>query len=206
MNISGTIFRKNKNSAGYTLVEILVALGLFMIVVSMAITALSMATNANKVAQANRRITDSLDFTMEEIVRNVRKGETYNCGSATDLTAQIAAKNDGIGSPRNCAEGTYLSFEESTGDISLPGDQIIYRLDIDLDHVEKSTDGGNSWFRLTEPEVSVTNLKFYVTGASPNDGVQAKIRIILQALTKANPLTTTVFNVQTTVTQRSTDL
>ncbi|MEK7180596.1 MAG: type II secretion system protein [Patescibacteria group bacterium] len=191
---------------GYTLIETLVALGLFMVVVFIAITALFVVADANKRAQATRRIVDNLDFTIEEVVRSARKGRAYNCGSATDLTAQIAAGNDGIGSPRNCDAGTYIAFEDEAGDVTLPNDQIIYRLDIDLDHVEKSTDGGGSWLRLTEPGVTINDLKFYVTGSGSRDEVHAKILFILRAQTQAVGLETTIFNIQTTVTQRATDL
>lgn len=189
---------------GYTLIETLVALGLFMVVVFIAITALFVVADANKRAQANRKIVDNLDFTTEELIRSARKGRSYNCGSATDLTAQIAAGNDGIGGPRNCSAGTYVAFENDDGDITAHNDQVIYRLN--TNRIEKSVNGGASFVPLTDPEVSIDDLKFYVTGSDPRDEVHSKILLILRAKTQIKGLETTVFNIQTTVTQRFTDL
>lgn len=189
---------------GYTLIETLVSLGIFMIVAFVAITALFLITDAHRRAQATRTIIDNLDFSIEEIVRNVRDGRLYNCGSDSDLTEQIAAGNSGIGTFRNCLAGTYIAFEPPTGDTLSPSGQTVYRLN--ENSIEKSTNGGASFATLTDPNVTITDLKFYVSGADPRDAIQSKALMILRAETKIKGDEKAVFNIQTTVTQRFTDL
>ncbi|MDP2704922.1 MAG: type II secretion system protein [Patescibacteria group bacterium] len=194
----------SQTNKGYTLVETLVSLGIFMIVAFIAITALFLITDAHRRAQATRAIVDNLDFSIEEIVRSARDGRLYNCGSESDLTAQIAAGNNGIGTFRNCLDGTYIAFEPPTGDVLSPSDQVIYRLNGNAVH--KSVDGGTSFITLTDPAVTINDLKFYISGADPRDGIQSKVLMILRAETRIKGEEKAVFNIQTTITQRFTDL
>lgn len=193
-----------RNKGGYTLIETLVSLGLFMVVAFVAISALLLITDTHRRAQSTRTIVDSLDFTIEEIVRSVRSGRSYNCGSASDLTDQISAGNNGIGTFRNCSAGTYIAFEAPGGNTQSASDQVIYRLN--ANSIEKSTNGGVSFLVLTDPNVTINDFNFYVTGSGPLDDIQSKALIVLRAETKIKANEKAVFNIQTTVAQRFTDL
>lgn len=196
--------RKNLNS-GYTLIETLVAVGLFTLVMSIAISGLLVISNANKKAEATRRIIDNLDFVIEDMVRGARQGSKYHCGDISDYQDAVSDGQDGIGRADDCSGGEYFAFEKAGGNTLSPNDQIVYRLN--NAGLERTADPINGVFvRLTDPKVTVTNLKFKVTGSDGFDDKQAKVLVILQAYTGVKPEEKTVFNIQTTITQRATDL
>lgn len=204
----------DRYNRGYTLIETLVALGLFSLVILVAISGLLVVSDANRKAQSTRRIIDSLDFVVEDMVRTVRAGKTYHCGTfiagdleASDYDEELSLGQDGIGSHQDCAGagGQYLAFEGANGNYLDPSDQIVYRLNNGA--IQKTVAPiDNVFVPLTDPAVTVTNLKFYVSGSDPLDGEQAKVLIILNAYIESKPGQKTEFNIQTTVTQRATDL
>jgi len=196
---------KHRTERGHTLVETLVAVGLFSVVITIAISGLLVITNANKKAQATRRIIDNLDFIIEDMVRSARQGSKYHCGASADYAAEVSAGQSGIGSSQDCAGGEYFAFELAGGNRLSPDDQVVYRLN--NSRIERTTSPSSGIFvSLTDPQVIVTNLKFYVTGSDGFDNAQSKALVILQAYTGEKPKERTVFNIQTTITQRATDL
>jgi hypothetical protein len=59
---------------------------------------------------------------------------------------------------------------------------------------------------MTSPEVSVEELRFYVTGAPSSDSEQPTVTMVLRASAKAAGGIKTDFDLQTTMTQRVLDL
>ncbi|MCK5059635.1 MAG: type II secretion system protein [Candidatus Pacebacteria bacterium] len=195
-----------KMNKGYSLIEMLISLALFSIVVMIAISGLALITDANRRAEATRRIIDNLDFIVEDMVRTTRQGNRYHCGDFSDYDAEVTTGQSGIGSSRNCVDGDYLAFEASGGDNTDPSDQVVYRFNGGI--IEKITDPINgSFVQVSDPQIEIQKLKFYVTGSQSNDNTPARVLVILKAVTgREGTSDRTVFNLQTTITQRGTDL
>ena len=73
---------KNKNRSlleGFTLVEMLVAIAVFMSVMVVAIGALMSIINANKKNQAIKSVVDNVTFALDSISRDMRSGINYKC-------------------------------------------------------------------------------------------------------------------------------
>ena len=197
---------KKDAGKGYSLVETLVAVALFSVVISIAIAGLALITDANRRAEAARRIIDNLDFVVEDMVRTVRQGNRYHCGLLSEYDDEVAAGQNGIGNARDCIEGEYLAFEASGGDITDSSDQVVFRFNDGA--IEKTTDPINGTFvQVSDPLIEIQNLKFYVVGSLSNDVTPSRVILVLKAATgRENFIDRTVFNIQTTITQRATDL
>jgi len=114
-------FKKiNKGNRGFTLIETMIAMTIFLIVVTVGMGAILNANAIHNQNQATRSILDSLSFTMEDMSRNIRTGYHYHCASSMPSVSSLETSNDCSGG------GNILAFESATGKVGDPTDQIIY--------------------------------------------------------------------------------
>lgn len=195
---------------GFTLVEIIVATGLFAAVMLIAVGSLMSIIDANRKAQSQEIVMNNLSAALESISRTVRVGASYACD--TSLTSANLT-------PTNCTSGgIQLSFKprEAIADPTQSSLRWIYRRNVDgsgSGYIEVSKDSGANYSRLTAPEIDVQGFKFYVTGACPknggsctNDSLQPRVLITVYGSAQISAKTRTSFNVQTSVTQRLFDI
>ncbi|MEK7646088.1 MAG: type II secretion system protein [Patescibacteria group bacterium] len=67
------------NSSGFTLVEMIVSLGIFAVVATVSLGALVHIVSANKKAQTLQSAITNLNFALETMSREMRVGSTYFC-------------------------------------------------------------------------------------------------------------------------------
>ncbi len=179
----------NKKQQGFTLIEIIVAVSIFALVMTMAVGAILSIVGANKKANALNSVVTSLNGAFESMVRDLRTGYKYDCTGARPNP-----------SPNDCTTGhesiSFISSQENGKAVSyaLVSNRIVKY--IDSDRVGE----------ITPPEVIITNLNFYVSGAGVGDGKQARVLITLRGYSGLNPRTKSEFNLQTLVTQRQLDI
>ena len=174
--------------SGFTLVEMIVAVSVFVVVMVSGIGALVSMIDANRKAQSLRIVMDNLNFALENMTRNMRVGVDYHCGSIGNLNT-----------PRDCAvDGdSFIAFTDSDGD------RIIFRLN--GGRIEKSEDLGSSFLGITAPEITVEELKFFVKGSLEGDGLQPKVLVIVRGVAGGMQKTSTTFSLQTFASQRLRD-
>src|ERR1044072_4174389 len=86
---------------GFTLVEMIVAVGLFAVVMVVCVTALLSLVEANRKAQALQSVMNNLNIAIDGMVRGVRMGSDYHCGYGGTYAV-----------PADCALGdTLLAFQ-----------------------------------------------------------------------------------------------
>lgn len=181
--------KTNKNK-GFTLVELIVSIGLFTVVTLVAVGALLSIVGVNKKAQSFKSVMNNLNFAVESMSKSMRVGTDYHCGSGGTISL-----------PQDCAGGSdYFAFKNSSGA------QVVYRLN--GTQIERSV-GGGGFVGVTAPEVIITEntgLRFYVSGAAENpNNKQPKILILVQGIMSISEKATTNFSLQTTVSQREID-
>ena len=199
---------------GFTLIELLVSTAVFTIVMVVALGALLSLSEANRKADILNSSINNLSFALDSMSRALRTGTNYHCTSGGILAEP---KDCGAGGSSGITPGTYLTF------LDADGIRVTYRFDNAQDEtslcgqtakpygcIERSVNGG-AFLPLTMPEVIVTNLSFYVTGAEPKnaaseDTTQPKVTILLNAYTSVKATQKSVFSLQTSVTQRIYDL
>ena len=196
------IKNKKTNQAGFTLVELIVSIGLFTVVALVGIGSLLNIVGVNKKTQSLKSVVNNINFAVESISKSIRVGTAYHCENVSGTTVP-----SGLDSPRDCASGgNLIAFEASGGNRSNSTDQIVYRLN--GTQIERSTNGGVAFVGVTAPEVVITpstGLRFYVLGSDEDDGLQPKIIIVLRGEVNFGEKATTDFNLQTTVSQREID-
>ncbi|MEK7093249.1 MAG: type II secretion system protein, partial [Patescibacteria group bacterium] len=85
-----------KLSRGFTLIEMIVSVGLFAVVMIICVAALLSLVDANKKAQAIQSVMNNLNVAVDGMVRSIRMGTNYHCGTDLSVTS-------GLPSSRDCA-------------------------------------------------------------------------------------------------------
>ena len=169
-------------SKGYTLIELIVAMGLFSLIMLLASGAYLILIGANRQAQAISTGIDNLSFALESMTRSIRTGTSYNCG--------------GLGDCPNGANSFSLVDDSGTSvTYSLFGSTI-----------QKMT--GNTASTLTDPSVTISSLTFYAFGThpAPTDYQQARVTIIVSGTVSSGPGKTEPFTIETGATMRGSDI
>ncbi len=187
---------KKRDCRGFTLIEMLVAVALFVVIMLTVGSAVLSVLEGNRKAQATELVMNNLNFAMETIVRSLRVGSMYHCDVAVGL----------IDVPRDCSGGaSSIAFESSGGDRGTIADQVIYQLRNNT--IERSYDGGSNFVPMTAPEVVVESVQFHVVGASgAPDTNQPRVLVRVQGRAGVSARVETRFDIQTTVAQRSLDV
>ncbi|MFZ2167559.1 MAG: prepilin-type N-terminal cleavage/methylation domain-containing protein [Minisyncoccia bacterium] len=179
-----SVVSKPRFGAGYTLVELIVAVGLFSLIMLLASGAYLMMIALNRQTQSISTGINNLSFAFETMTRSIRTGSEYSCGGLGD-----------------CVNGgNSFSFRSESGaavTYSLSGSSI-----------QQTT--GSVQSTLTDPSVTVTNLKFYVFGSSPassGDRNQAHVTMVVSGTVPTGPgKPPQAFTVETGATMRGSDI
>ena len=176
----------SRGERGFTLVETVVALGLFVTVIMIGIGSLASMVAATQETKATVIIIDNLNFALDGMVRSIRTGVNYHCG-AGDLTLPLYfVRGD-----------SELAFLDSLGRT------IAYRLRNGA--IERSTDGGFIFLGVTSPQITIEALQFFVEGSTKSDLRQPRALIIIRG-TAGTADEVQTFDIQTLVTQRIFDI
>lgn len=176
---------------GFSLLELIVSVGLFMIVVTIAASAYLSLISLNRRAQATNDVSSNLAFVMESISRSIRTGSSYDCG--------------GGGGALNCWGGGSNTFSFTNEDAQT----VTYLLKTDgtVGVCISATCTDSSASSITDPRVRVTNLAFFVEGVGYGDGMQPRVLITLSGTIQPDPRTAPLsFTIQTSATQRLIEL
>ncbi len=193
----------NKNIIGYTIIETMITVSLFLIVV---VTGMGSFLNANLLHQRSqhmRSVVDSLSFIMEDMSRSLRTGYQYRC---------IVSGNINTGVPQSCELGYAIVFKPEDYNASTNPSQWAYKFESvpgGTLAIWKSTNSGVDWFQLNPSEVVIdTTSGFSVLGAkSRADGDDQQPFVIIRISGKILFKNTyTPFSLQTAVSQRAIDV
>lgn len=168
---------------GYTLVELIVAVGLFSLVMLLASGAYLLMIGIGRQAQGTATGINNLSFALEAMTRTIRTGSGYNCGGLGD-----------------CPNGaSTFSFTDANG---VP---ISYTLSGST--IEQTKNGGQS--ALTDSSVTVSSLTFYAFGtpsARQGNYQQPRVTVVVSGSVSSGPGKTESFTVETGATMRGSDL
>ena len=192
---------KINKKKGYTLIETMVAVSLFIVIVMTGLTTLLNANLLNQKSRDLRSIMDNLSFILEDMSRNLRTGSNYQCFDS-------AHPNIFLGSPASCQNGWAIAFEPAGGNVNSNNDQWIYYISND-GKIFKSVDGGNTSVQLSPDEVTITSVYgFSVLGAEgPTSGDRQQPFVTIRLVGVINfKNVVTPFSLQTSVSQRYLDI
>jgi len=209
---------KNNNKAGYTIIETMIAVSLFLIIIIIGMGALVNANFLHQKSQNMRSIIDNLSFVMEDISRNLRTGYNYRCitnNSDLNNTNTIATAQSGNscgGIAFEYQNGIPYEYDSNGVLIDRHGeDQWVYYLGNcnGKDGICKSVKGATSgsFIQLVPDEVIMTmsDSSFTVTGAVSGDSLQPFVTIKLVGSINSKGIISP-FSLQTSVSQRVVDI
>jgi len=191
--------KKIKRESGYTIIETMIAVSLFIIIVVIGMGALLNANLLHQKSQSMRSIIDNLSFVMEDMSRNLRTGITYHCidGTADGSSAGTNA--------HSCANGEGIAFKPASG-----GSRWVYYVGITANGygIFKSVDGTTVQLTPDEVVIGPGTSVFSVLGAEPpslGNSQQPFVTIeLVGTITFKNVVTP--FSLRTSVSQRVIDI
>jgi len=190
---------------GFTLVEMLVSIFVFIVVMLIATGAILSILDANRKTQTVQLVMNNVNFAMESMARTMRTGTKYHC-NFNDTTPHPRTE------PNDClTPASSIVFEEANGSGTDPNDNWVYQLNTTTKQIELSENTGSTFTAITSPSVAVTDLAFYVLDSDDLDppGVnrrQPRIIMVVRGTSGAQARTATTFNLQTVISQRLPDI
>jgi type II secretory pathway pseudopilin PulG len=188
---------------GFSLMELLVSMALFIVVITIAVGALLVLINANLKAQNSHEAVSNVQFALDSMAREIRTGLAYFCSNGTETSGDFTVRQD-------CDQGSYLSFVEGGKSLSqgATNQRIAYRYNAGESSIERKI-GVGSWIPLTNENVEITELHFNVANSASKENsnaFQPNVTIFISGMVAGLSGTDSAFNLQTTVTQRVLDL
>jgi prepilin-type N-terminal cleavage/methylation domain-containing protein len=192
--------------AGFTLIEMMVAVFVFSIVMTLATGAIFNVVAANKSSQAIKSVMDNLNSALDSMSRDIRYGTIYNCGNTSVDFSEPASCTEGASN-----DNIFAFVAKPTAD-NPAGDHVIYEF---LEN--QSSDHSGSIYKcigstlpgncdlMTAPEVHIQNLHFYVQGASELVSQQPQVLISISGYAMAGS-NESYFNIETMIDQRKLDM
>ncbi|MBI4088651.1 prepilin-type N-terminal cleavage/methylation domain-containing protein [Candidatus Kaiserbacteria bacterium] len=173
--------------AGYTLIELIVAVGLFALVMTLSSGAYLLMVDLSRQSQGVTTGINSLSFALETMTRSIRTGTAYSCGDFGG----------------DCSGDDSFSFKDSSG------------ANITYAFGEQGANGSvgaitKNGIILTDPSVDISALTFYVSGTgtvAAGDYAQPHVIIIVSGTVSSGPKKAPqTFAIETGATMRGIDL
>lgn len=176
---------------GYTLVELIVAVGLFAVVMLLASGAYLFMIGLNRQVQGVASGIDNLSFALEAMTRDIRTGTVYRCNGTTDCSLGASS----------------FTFTNENGV------DVTYNLSTVGTTVLQKAVGVGAPVPLTDPSsVTITSLIFYAVGMGkptdvPPDLEQPRVTIVISGTVSAGAgKPSQQFVVETGATMRGSDI
>ncbi len=199
---------KNKQAGsqkkGFSLVELLVALTVFLVLVTLGIGSLLRMIDAHAKTQSLQLIMNNLNFTLEGISRHVRFGHDYDCGRpGGDVDCAPASEGGDWINVKFEGEDVRYRLMRFDGLKEPPLDEDEQGAIFRMIRIETPPEGYREvWERVTSAEVDIDALRFYVFDANDSDYDQPRVTIVIDGTAQADGGVSTDFTLQTTVNQR----
>lgn len=163
---------------GYTLVELIIAVGLFAFIMMLASGAYLVMIGISRQTQSIATGVNNLSFALETMTRTIRTGTNYSCNNGGDCGS------GGTTFSVRSAEGVTTVYTLSNGIIT------------------------QNNVPLTDPSVTISSLTFYVSGTSkpPSDYQQPRVTIVVSGTVSSGAGKVEPFTVETGATMRGSDI
>lgn len=197
---------------GFTIIEVMIAMAIFTVLVTVGIGAVLEATSKHNRTKNIRSIMDNLSYVMEDMSRNIRLGTDIRCVTSTNESLTVYGQTVAI-DPADCFTSPHTSSNKILFR-GVNGTNIAYAITPPAplsgtnppNEIAKSTDGGLTFVYTTPPEVTIDFDKsgFTVLGALASDSIQPSVVIRLSGTVRYKGVDSD-FSLQTTVVPRALD-
>lgn len=176
-----------KHKTGFTLLEMIISMGVFAIAALIGVSSLLALTNAQKKALVFQSTQDNLRFAVEAMAREIRTGNFYYCGSnLDDIPATPSFKDCSFGGPS-------LNFT------NVSGQRVTYQAL--QNRIQKSQNGG-AFQAITSSDIGIEYLTFFVIGSPSDDDFHPRVTLVARGVSGSG-FSRSELSLQTTVSQRT---
>ncbi len=179
--------RTTSSMRGYTLLEMIVSVGIFSVIMLAATGAYLTLISLDRQARATTDVVTNLSFAVDAMSREIRTGTDYRCNkTGTNCTG-------------TCSTSRSLRFTDAQGrqvDYELSGGQIMARV-------------AGAQSALTDPRISVEKFCFYVRGVGKTGDertIQPQVTMTIRGNIPTSNGQNVSFTIQGGATQRFIDL
>ena len=213
--------KKQSIQSGFSLVEMMVAIAIFMVVAVVAVSALLKIVDADRKSKTLQDTVNNINFAMDSITREIRVGSAYTCGSgSTGYQGSIPQTSQGIScsatqSNPNNNSGVYIAFLSSNIDpnhtpacnlaysyyfqpVPVPGGT--YTWTIEKAQESSCGSGLSAYYPIIDRSIIITAYSIKVVEGNPL--VQPSVFIYISGYTGKTDKTKTYFDLQTTISER----
>lgn len=169
--------RRRGNRRGFTLIEIIIAVGIFTVVAAMALAALLNMLNYDRQVQATETVMSNLNSSLEIMTRDIRFGSSYQLSNDDDCNYYLCF--------------TFLQDDDPKN--------IDYKLE---DNQIKRQEESGGFEAISAPEAEITHLSFFT---KDDDDSPAYIVIVIKGKVAVSGDEDQEFSLQTAVSQRNPD-
>lgn len=225
----------NNHNQGFSLIEMIVALGIFSIVVTTAVGSLIVVISNNQKLQAEQSAMTNLAFALDSMTREIRMGYAYVCGGINSPNTN-ASVGGGIGKifkddstdhdslsddeVKDCSSGADtvngdnyrgISFVEGGESLSdgTSNNRILYYYDATNKKIMRRV-GNDKAESIISSGIDITNARFYVTGSDTlkknGTNIEQPTATIQIEAKSVSDVTGKTYYLQTTVAQRTLDI
>lgn len=179
---------------GYTLLEMIVAVGIFSIIMLFVTSAYLTLIALDREVRATTALVTNLSFAVDSMARSIRTGSNYGCNSSGGAPG---------GTNGTCAMFSYIDTDLN--------EKVTYLRKSD-GTVGRCTGTGvctdSEAISLTDPNIVIAEegLTFYVRGVGTGDGRQPQVTFTIRGMMKASNGRDADFSIQTSATQRLIDI
>ena len=188
----------------YTLIEVLVAVGLFTIVIAAPTGFFVSSIKGQQKALASQEVLDEVSYALEYMSRSLRMAKKeMNCTSKLEPTTCVCLETSGYGVNYELThEGKGIKFTNYRNQCQE------FFLDVNDNRLKEVKDGGEA-IPLSSNELEVVSFKMGPQDSwGQNDNKQPKITLFLEAkgVESARPELQPKIQIQTTISQRNLDV
>lgn len=157
-----------KSIQAFSLVEILVVLGLFSSISTLVLGALFNAQAINGRLQQTQAILDNVNLSTQTVTRDIRFGTDFYCTTTVPAGVYAVPTVRKSCSYENGVAGKVLIFRPSNATANL--DRVAYYVSSGVLYKNEYFSGVASTIQMTADDVVVEAVNFYVDGANTSDG------------------------------------
>ena len=182
---------------GYTLIEVLVAVGIFTIIIAAPTGFFVGSLKGQLKALASQKLLDNTSYCLEYISRSLRMAKK-------DLTGACVERGSNYENPaKNISRIRFLNYQGYCQEFSLSGGQLGKR-----ESPNESEENLGEFLPLTSDDLEIISLKFQLSGQSQDDTDQPRVTLFLKikGAKGQKPELRPEINIQTTISQRDLDV
>lgn len=195
------ILKQKNNQKGFTIIETMISISIFLVIVMAGMGALLNANLLHNKSQNMRSMMDNLSFIVEDISKNLRTGYNYHCITAGEDFSTLS-----LTTAKSCSAGGGIAFTSSSGTM------FVYYIDSN-GKMFKSTQAPyippTGYVQLNSDEIYISSFSsFAVLGAEqPSSGDLQQPFVVIKLIgTITSRGVVSPFTIQTSASQRLIDL